>query len=36
MSLLREENDANSKFLLFYGKLLEKAKEVGVVKNMKG
>ena len=36
MSLLREENDANSKFGLFYGKLLEKAKVVGIVKYKKG
>ena len=35
-TLVREENDANSEFTLFYGKLLEKAKEVGIVKNMKG
>jgi len=31
----REENDVNRKFALFYGKLLEKAKEMGDVKNMK-
>ena len=36
MPLLREENDVNSKYVLFYSKFLEKGKEVGLVKNMKG